>query len=366
MARADPAPKGGSILIAEQVLRGLRRPSFLAIIAGFTLSLAVGSVIIALIGVDPVEGMRVAFQGSVGTLSGITNTLVFATPRLLVALGACVAIRSGVFNLGGEGQLQMGGVGAALAGIFVGPMFAPLHIAVALLAAGIAGGIWAGIAAFLQVWRGANVLITTLLMNFVAVFFVQYLVQGPLQEEGSIFSQSARIAETAQLSRILPGTRLHLGFVVALLAVAGTTFLLYRTPLGTEFRAAGYNPGASRYLGLSPKKLVVTSMFVSGLMGGLAGATEILGVQFRLLQGFSMNIGFEGLAIAFLAALNPILALLVALLFGALQAGVLELQKELGVPASMAFIMEGLPILVLAATRGLTLSKIGAGDFGGE
>ena len=307
--------------------RGLslaRRPAFVAVVAGFLLSFAVGSVIIAMIGVDPIEGLRVALEGSVATKRGLTNTLVFATPRLLVALGACIAIRSGVFNLGGEGQLQMGAVGAAVVAIFIGPIFAPLHILLALAAAGVMGGVWGGIAAVLQVWRGANVLITTLLMNFVAIFFVQYLVQGPLQEEGSIFSQTARIMDTAQLPAVIPGTRLHLGFVLALVGVIATAVLLFRTPIGTEFRAAGFNPGAARYSGLSPDRLIVSSMFVSGSFGGFAGATEILGVQFRLLQGFSMNVGFEGLAIAFLGALNPALILVVAVLFGALQAGVLD------------------------------------------
>jgi simple sugar transport system permease protein len=349
---------------AERVVALFRQPSVLAVIVGFLVSFAVGSIIIALIGVDPVEGIRVALEGSVTTPRGLANSLVFATPRMLVALGACIAIRSGVFNLGGEGQLQMGAVGAALAAVLLGPLVAPLHLLIAIAAAAIAGGVWAMIAAVLQVWRGANVLITTLLMNFVAVYFVAYLVQGPFQEVGSNFSQSARIASTAELPTIVTGTRLHLGFVLAIVGVIAATLLLQRTALGVEFRAAGYNPRAARYAGLSPARLIVVSMFVSGLYGGLAGATEILGVHYRLLQGFSLGIGFEGLAIAVLAGLNPVGVFFVALLFGALQAGVLELQKELGVPASMALIMEGLPILVLAAARGLSMARGGAGSGG--
>ena len=348
---------------ASRTLRLFRQPSLLAVLLGFGLSFAVGSAIIAMIGVDPIQGIRVALEGSVTTPRGLANSLVFATPRLLVALGACIAIRSGMFNLGGEGQLQMGAVGAAVAAIFLGPMFAPLHVLLAITAAGVAGGLWAAIAALLQVWRGANVLITTLLMNFVALYFVAYLVQGPLQEPGSIFSQSARIAETAELPTIFSGTRLHLGFMLALLGVVAAQLLLHRTALGVEFRAAGFNPRAATYSGLSPSRLIVVSMFISGLYGGLGGATAILGVQYRLLQGFSLGIGFEGLAIAFLGGLNPILVLLVALLFGALQAGVLELQKELGVPASMTLIMEGLPILVLAAARGLSMARRGTGSL---
>jgi ABC-type uncharacterized transport system permease subunit len=330
---------------------------------GFGLSFLVGGALIVWVGVNPIEALRVAFDGALATRRGFGNTLAFATPRLLVGLGACVAIRSGVFNLGGEGQLQMGAVGAALVGVLVGPMVAPLHLLLALVGAVAFGGLWALMAALLQVWRGASVLITTLLMNFVAIFFVEYLVQGPFQGSTVAYNSSERIHETAELPVVLPGTRVHLGFVIALVAVVLTTLLLRRTTLGTEFRAAGFNPRAAKFAGLSPARLILASMFISGALGGLAGAGEILGVQFRLLQGFSTNIGFEGLAVAFLGGLTPGGTLLVALLFGALQSGVLQLQHELAIPVSIALIMEGLPIVCLAASRGLSL--IGGGRTGG-
>jgi general nucleoside transport system permease protein len=341
----------------------VRSRLLISVVLGFALSFVVGGVLIALVGTNPAEALRVAIDGSVATRRGLGNTLVFATPRLLVGLGACVAIRSGVFNLGGEGQLQMGAVGAALVGVLIGPMVAPLHLFLAVAAAAAFGGLWALIAALLQVWRGASVLITTLLMNFVAIFFVEYLVQGPFQGATAAYNSSERIHETAELPVVLPGTRVHFGFVIALIAVALTSLLLQRTTLGTEFRAAGFNPRAARFAGLSPARLVLAAMFISGALGGLAGAGEILGVQFRLLQGFSTNIGFEGLAVAFLAGLDPIATLVVALLFGALQSGVLQLQHELGIPVSIALIMEGLPIVFLAASRGLSI--VAAGRTGG-
>jgi general nucleoside transport system permease protein len=335
----------------------VRSPVVVSVGIGFALSFLVGGVLIALVGENPAEALRVGFEGAVTTKRGLGNSLVFATPRLLVGLGACVAIRSGVFNLGGEGQLQMGAVGAALVAVLMGPMIAPLHLLLALVAAAMFGGIWAGVAALLQIQRGASVLITTLLMNFVAIFFVQYLVQGPFQGETAAYNSSERIRESAELPVILPGTRLHLGFALAVAAVVFTVVLLHRTTLGTEFRAAGFNPRAALFSGLSPRRLVISSMFISGALGGLAGAGEILGVQYRLLQGFSANIGFEGLAVAFLAGLSPVATLVVAILFGALQSGVLQLQHELGIPVSIALIMEGLPIVCLAAARGLSLLR---------
>ena len=354
MAEAEGRVPVGALLVGAG-RRLLRSRLVISVAVGFALSFVVGGVLIAMVGTDPLEALRVAFEGALTTRQGFGNTLVFATPRLLVGLGACVAIRSGVFNLGGEGQLQMGGVGAALPGVLVGSLGAPAHQLHALAAAAAVGAVWALLAALLQVWRGASVLITTLLMNFVAIFFVQYLVQGPFQGATAAYNSSERIHATAELPVVLPGTRVHLGFVIALVAVLFTTLLFHRTTLGTEFRAAGFNARAAVFSGLSPRRLIVAAMGISGALGGLAGAGEILGVQFRLLQGFSTNIGFEGLAVAFLAGLSPTGTLLVALLFGALQSGVLELQHELGIPVSIAFIMEGLPIIFLAASRGLSL-----------
>ena len=334
----------------------VKTPTLFYVTIGFALSFAVGSIIILAIGVGPVEAVQVALKGSITSVDGLGNSLVFATPRLLVALGAAVAIRSGVFNLGGEGQLLMGAVGATLVAAHVGPMLAPAHILLAIVAAAVFGGLWAAIAALLQIWRGANVLITSLLLSFVAAFFVQYLVQGPLQQPGSVFSQSSRIHDTAELPIILPGTRLHLGFVIGVAAVVAVYLLLHRTPLGVELRAAGFNPRAALFAGMSPSRLVLASMFISGMIGGIGGALEVMGVQFRLLQGFAGGVGFEGIAIAFLGALKPFPILAVAIMFGMLQAGVIQLQR-LDIPGSMALIMEGLPILVLAIGGGMVLVR---------
>ena len=241
----------------------VRTPTLFYVTIGFALSFAVGSLIILAIGVGPVDALRVALKGSITSLDGVGNSLVFATPRLLVALGAAVAIRSGVFNLGGEGQLLMGAIGATLVAAYLGPMPAPVHILVVMAVAAVFGGSWAMIAAVLQVWRGANVLITSLLLSFVATFVVQYLVQGPLQQPESVFSQSSRIHDTAELPIILPGTRLHLGFLIGVLTVVAVYLLLHRTPLGIELRAAGFNPRAALYAGMSPSRLVLASMFIS-------------------------------------------------------------------------------------------------------
>jgi simple sugar transport system permease protein len=332
---------------------------FFAATAGFVLSFAVASVVVIAAGVDPIDVLRVGITNSLGTASGLGSTLVFATPRLLVALGAIVAIRAGLFNLGGEGQLQLGAVGAALAGVLLGPMLAPVHVALALALAAAFGAAFAAVPAILQVWRGANLMITTLLMNFVGIYFAAFLVQGPFQEQGTPFNQSPRIHPSAELPVIIPGTRLHLGFLVAVGMTAAVGFLMSRTTLGFNLRSVGFNPTAARFAGLSISSLTVVAMAISGGISGLAGATEVLGVHSRLLQQFSTWIGFQGLAIAYLGGLRPLPTLLVAVLYGALENTIFQLQHELGLPGAVGLIVQGLPIVFLALFRGLALLRPG-------
>ena len=332
---------------------------FFAAVAAFILSFAVTSLVVIAAGVDPLDVLRVGVTNSLGTASGLGTTLVFATPRLLVALGAIVAIRAGLFNLGGEGQLQLGAVGAALAGALLGPVLAPVHVAASLALAVIFGAVFGMIPAVLQVWRGANLMITTLLLNFVGIYFVAFLVQGPFQDEGSPFNQSPRIETSAELPVVVPGTRLHLGFLVAVGMTFAVGGLMNRTTVGYNLRAVGFNPRAARFGRLSIPWLVVVAMAISGGISGLAGATEVLGVHSRLLQGFSVWIGFQGLAIAYLGGLRPLPTLLVAVVYGALENTIFQLQHELGLPGAVGLIVQGLPIVFLAMFRGLALLRPG-------
>ena len=329
------------------------------VLGAITASICAGALTVTIIGVSPVQALVVFIEGSVGSLRGLTDTLVFATPRLFVALGAIVAVRCGVYNLGGEGQLQLGAIGAVLAGTMVGQIAAPLHIAFAILAAMAFGAVWAMLAILLKLWRGADEIIVTLMMNFIGIFLVAYLVEGPLQPPDSTFNMSERIEQTSRLPILISGTRLHLGFVIALVTTAAVWCLLYRTSLGVQLRATGLNLKAARLQGLPTGRLIFMSMAISGAIGGLAGAGEVLGVQFRLIEGFSSGFGFEGLAIAFLGGLQPIPVLLVAIYFGILQNGTMALQSTLSVPISLVYIMVALPILFLAGAQGWRLVRGG-------
>ena len=329
----------------------------LVVLGAIAASILAGALTVTIIGVSPVQALVVVIEGTFGSVRGLADALVFATPRLLVALGAIVAVRCGVFNLGGEGQLQLGAIGAVLAGTMVGQIVAPLHIAFAVLAA--MAFVWAMLAILLKLWRGADEIIVTLMMNFIGIFLVAYLVEGPLQPPDSTFNMSERIEQTSRLPILIPGTRLHLGFLIALAATAAVWCLLYRTSLGVQLRATGLSLRAARLQGLSTGRLMFVSMAISGAIGGLAGAGEVLGVQFRLIEGFSSGFGFEGLAIAFLGGLEPIPVLLIAIYFGIVQNGTIALQSELSVPVSLVYIMVALPILFLAGAQGWRLVRGG-------
>lgn len=327
--------------------------TWITVVAAFLVSALVALGLITLSGASANDAISVAFRATVGSSQGIIDTLVYTTPRLFVAIGVIVALRSGQFNLGGEGQLQLGAIGAAIGGAYLArdlPGFLALPVALALAVA--FGALWAGIAALMKVWRGADELISTLLLNFVALYLVQLLVQGPMRAANTTFNQSERVVPAAELPRI-NFSRLHVGLIIAIVMVILVWILLERTSLGLALRSVGHNATASRYQQLSVAKLTVCAMLISGGICGLAGAGETLGVQFRLIQGFSSGFGFEGLAIAFLAALRPGRALAIAVVFGGIFSAATKLQQELGVTASLAYVVEGMPIVLLACAAGL-------------
>jgi simple sugar transport system permease protein len=350
----------------EETMPGSRRVRQIAalldghwvvLLVAFVISAVIGLVLIAATGGDPALAARIAVDSTVGTTRGIIDTLVFTAPRLFVALGAIVALRAGIFNLGGEGQLQLGAVGSILGGYYLTQVLpGALALPAAILLSIACAAAWAAIAAGLNVWRGADIMIVTLLMNFVALYFVQLLVQGPMQAANTAFNQSERVLAAAQLP-VLAGGRLHGGVVLAVVAVVLVAILFSRATLGLRLKSVGLNAIASKWQGLSIPRLTMIAMAISGGIAGMAGATEVLGVQFRLIQGFSPGYGFEGLAIAFLAALRPGRALVISLAFGGIFSTATQLQQTMGVTASLAYVVEGIPIVLLACATGLQLLR---------
>lgn len=346
-----------ALAVLRRMLARLSLPLSLKVTLGaFAGSILLGIGFLALLGVPLMPALSVAVGGAFGDARSISDTLVFMTPRLLVALGALVAIRGGMFNLGGEGQLQMGAIGAMLPFLAFGDI-GPLLLPLAILSGAACGALWAAIPAVLKLWRGADEIIVTLLMNFIAIYFLKYLVQGPMQPEGSNFNMSAQLPAEGVLPVLIEGTRLHLGVVLALVAALAVWVMLQHTAFGLRLRASGQSPDFVRLQGQPAGRMILSSMAISGALGGLAGAFEVLGVQYRLIDGFSAGLGFEGLAVAFLAGLEPFGAILVALYFGAINSAALALQSNLSIPAALAEILSGLPILILAVASGILLVK---------
>jgi simple sugar transport system permease protein len=351
-----PEPKQ-PVAELRRLLARLSVPLSLRVTLGaFLGSVVLGLGLIAALGFPLLTAIRVAVEGSFGDPRAIADTLVFMTPRLLVALGALIAIRGGMFNLGGEGQLQMGAIGAMLPFLAFGDI-GPALLPLAILCGALCGALWGAIPAVLKLWRGADEIIVTLLMNFIAIYFLKYLVQGPMRPAGSNFNMSAQLPRDGIFLPLIDGTRLHMGVVLAVLIAVGVWVVLQHTAFGLKLRASGQSPGFVRLQGQSAGRTMLSSMALSGAIGGLAGTVEVLGVQYRLIDGFSSGLGFEGLAVAFLAGLAPIGALIVSLYFGAINNAALALQSALSIPAALADVLSGLPILLLAVISGIMLSK---------
>lgn len=281
------------------------------------------------------------------------DVLVRATPLILTGLAVALAFKAGVLNIGAEGQLLVGATCAIAITLLLGPMMGRGVIAIALLGGSLAGSAWAAIAAELRQRFRVLEVISTIMLNFVAVYVVSFLVRGPLQEPAHIYPQTQTIPAYAHLPIVLPGTRVHGGVLIAGFACIAAWWILQRTATGFRIRAAGKNPHAARIAGRINVGRVTRNVFlVSGALAGLAGAIEVLGVTFALYENLSPGYGYTAIAVALLAGLNPIWVIVSGLFFGALEVGANTLQRDAGVPTTLVLVIEALVILgVLALER---------------
>jgi simple sugar transport system permease protein len=303
------------------------------------------ALLLALGGYDVPTALAALWRGSLGSPYAIFSaTLVRATPLLLAGLAVALAFRAGVWNIGAEGQL-LAGATAAIA-VSALPVPGALRLTAALLAAAVAGGVWAFPAAALR-RRGVLEVISTIMLNFVALNLVGYLVRGPLQEPTHAYPQSVTIDAAARLPRI-PGTRLHLGVLVAFLAAIALGIVMRRTAWGFRVRALGANARAAASAGMiDVPRVALEAFLVSGALAGLAGGIEATGVTYALYEGISPGYGYTAIAVALLARLDPLLVAPSALLFGALEAGATAMQRDAGVPAAFVTVVEGSLVLLV-------------------
>jgi simple sugar transport system permease protein len=284
----------------------------------------------------------------------VSATLVRATPLVLAGLAVAVAFDAGVLNVGAEGQLLAGGAAAAAVGVrWGGPAsLGGLAVPAALLAGAAAGAAWAGIAALLRRRFGVLEVISTLLLNFVALNAVGWLVRGPLQEPTRVYPQSASLGAGARLPLLVPGSRLHVGFALALACALALWWALRATAAGFRVRAVGLNPFAAATSGGVRVGRVETGAFLaSGALAGLAGAVEVTGVTYALYESLSPGYGYTAIAVALLARLHPLGVVGTGILFGALEAGASAMQRDAGVPAVLATVVEAVMILLVLVVR---------------
>ena len=324
-------------------------------------ALLVAGVVVALVGFQPGQVLALLIKGAFGSKAGISYTLYYATTFIFTGLAVAVAFHGGLFNIGGEGQAVMGGLGAGLAALAFGEQLpAAVMLPLMVLAAALFGGLWAAIPGALQAWRGSHTVITTIMFNFIASALLGYLLVNQLKEPGNMTPESRAFAESARMPGLhewigalgieWPRTPLNATLLIAIAAVVIVWLAVWKTRGGYALRAVGFSADAAVYAGIRPQRLIVLSMAASGAFAGLVGVNEIAGVHGRLLPDFVAGAGFAGIAVSLIGRNHPLGIVLASILFGALYQGGSELAFEInGFSREMVFMLQGLIVLFAGA-----------------
>ena len=323
-------------------------------------ALLVGAVMLLFLGVNPIEAYKALWDGAFGSTNAFAETLVKATPLLLVGIGICISFRGDVINIGGEGQMIIGAILATWVGLTFTTLPGWLVITLSMIAGFIGGGIWGGIPGLLKAYFRVNEILSTVMMNAIAVQLMNFLLRGPMidpsqAEIASKIPQTARLLEIFRLPRLAP-TRLHLGALIAVILAFLVYILLWRTTLGYRIRAVGQNPQASRYAGIKVQRSVVLALLLSGAFAGLAGATQVFGVNYRMItdgssSGFTGGAGFNGIVAALFGQLHPVLTIPASILFGALLVGANSMQRMVQGPSALVTALNGLVVVFVVSSE---------------
>jgi general nucleoside transport system permease protein len=332
-------------------------------LASILVALVIGGFLFLPFNANPLDAYLTMLEQGFGHLNGFGFTLVKATPLIFIGLGTIIAWRSGFFYLGFEGTLLIG----AAAGVWIALLNAPggalgllpplIFFPLVFLVSFIAGGIWSALVGFLRARYGGNEVLISLMMNYIAVFIVQYLVSGPLRAPGDL-PQTARIPESTILPFIIPGTRAHAGILVAIVMAFLVWLVLRKTPLGYELIISGLSARAAQYGGINVGSRQILASFLAGGLGAFAGLVEVLGVQFRLLDGISVGTGFLGIVAALLGKLHPAGVVVASILYAGMGVGADAMQRRAGLPSSVIFIIQSLIVLLVLASDLLRYYRI--------
>ena len=287
-----------------------------AILITIGLAFCVSGAFIGMAGVDPIETFSIMFTGALGNLNGISQVMIKATPLILIGLGICIGLKGNLTNLGGDGQLIVGAIASAMAGLALKDTLPPILVQIcALIIAVLAGGFWGSLVGMLKAYFNMNVIITTIMFNYITNYLLTYAVQGPLKAPGSFLPQTAALPSSIYLTSLIPGLRMHVGIAIAaVMAILVYLFLNY-TVVGYRIQVLGNAPKAAAYSGVNAKRYTVLIMFLCGAFSGLAGMVEMYGVYYRGIAGIGNGVGFTAVSAALLAGNNPLVLLITSVFF---------------------------------------------------
>ena len=332
---------------------------YAVLVASVLAALLLGAIMILAFSASPLEGFRAMLSGAFGSWRALTETALKATPLLFVGVGITIAFRANVINIGGEGQMVAGALLSTIVALNA-PAMPPVIMIPLVLAAGLLGGaIWGAVPGALKAYYGVNEILSTIMLNVVAVQLMNYLLRGPIIDpaEASRIPQTQRLTENADLPLLLGSGRFHIGPVIAVAAAIAAYILLWRTPLGYRLRAVGQNTDASRYAGIPVKRTIVLALTFSGAMAGLAGAVLVFGSESHRMvtdgstAGFTGSAGFNGIVAALFGGLHPLWTIPASFLFGGLLVGGNALQRAVQVPSALILALNGIVVIFVVSTE---------------
>jgi ABC-type uncharacterized transport system permease subunit len=325
----------------------------LALLASFIIS----ALLLKSAGADIGKAGAALWDGAFGGWRATWKTLVKATPLMLTGIAAAVAFRARIWNIGAEGQLYAGAIFAYWVSLMLGSLPALLLVPLLFAAGAVGGSLYGGLAGYLRARFEVSEVLSTVMLNYIVLYFLSFMLTNPWRDPSSFFQQSPKVVDNSVLPNLMSGTKLHIGFLVALAVVAIVHLVMTRSSLGYEIRAVGLNEKAARFKGIDVKWVTVVVMLISGGIAGIAGVTEVFGVQGRLNPGISVGFGFTGIIIAVLALLNPVAIVFVAILIGGSINGGIKLQVATGVPSTLIDAIQAIILLFYLAAAVLARYK---------
>ncbi len=320
-------------------------------------ALGIGSMLLVAFDANPIVGYRAMLTGGFGDVDALADTLIKSIPLLLVGVGICIAFRTGVINIGGEGQILVGAIISTLVALGLPNLPRMLLVPLLLLSGAIGGAIWGAIPGALKAYGGVNEILSTIMMNIIAGHLLSFLLQDLIIEQGEIrIQQTKRLTQNSDLP-LLPGsTRLHFGIVVAIVVALVGYVVINRTTVGMRLRAVGHNQHAARYAGMPVRSSIVLALAMSGACAGIAGATLVFGSESHRLIGeggaaaFTQSAGFNGIVAALFGGLNPLATIPASVLFGGMLIGGIEMQRAVQVPSALIIALNGIVVILVVGS----------------